>query len=91
MVSQRSADISDRLAADFPQVIVSSDNQAIVDGCDTVVLAIRPQIAERLGLTGGLGTVCASAAADSAAMLRLAKSQAEVRIIFPPCESHGGG
>ncbi|NTB95140.1 NAD(P)-binding domain-containing protein [Agrobacterium tumefaciens] len=48
MVSQRSADISARLAADFPQVIVSSDNQAIVDGCDTVMLAIRPQIAEEV-------------------------------------------
>lgn len=48
MVSQRSADISAALAADFPQVLVSSDNQAIVDGCDTVVLAIRPQIAEEV-------------------------------------------
>ncbi|ULJ75758.1 pyrroline-5-carboxylate reductase [Rhizobium gallicum] len=48
MVSQRSADVSARLAADFPQVLVSGDNQAIVDGCDTVVLAIRPQIAEEV-------------------------------------------
>lgn len=48
MVSQRSADISARLAVEFPQVIVSGDNQAIVDGCDTVVLAIRPQIAEEV-------------------------------------------
>lgn len=48
MVSQRSTDISAALAADFPQVIVSSDNQMIVDGCDTVVLAIRPQIAEEV-------------------------------------------
>lgn len=48
MVSQRSADISAALAADFPQVLVSSDNQSIVDGCDTVVLAIRPQIAEEV-------------------------------------------
>eukprot|EP01030_Chromulinospumella_sphaerica_P031874 gene31874-32549_t len=46
MVSMRSADISAALAAEFPQVLVSNDNQAIVDGCDTVVLAIRPQIAE---------------------------------------------
>ncbi|MDH0614898.1 MULTISPECIES: pyrroline-5-carboxylate reductase [unclassified Agrobacterium] len=48
MVSQRSADISARLAVEFPQVVVSGDNQAIVDGCDTVVLAIRPQIAEEV-------------------------------------------
>ncbi len=48
MVSQRSASISAALASDFPQVLVSGDNQAIVDGCDTVVLAIRPQIAEEV-------------------------------------------
>ncbi|AYM59751.1 pyrroline-5-carboxylate reductase [Agrobacterium fabrum] len=48
MVSQRSADIPARLAADFPQVIISGDNQMIVDGCDTVMLAIRPQIAEEV-------------------------------------------
>lgn len=48
MVSQRSADISAALATDFPQVLVSAHNQAIVDGCDTVVLAIRPQIAEEV-------------------------------------------
>ncbi|UDF32161.1 UNVERIFIED_ORG: NAD(P)-binding domain-containing protein (plasmid) [Roseateles sp. XES5] len=48
MVSMRSTEISAALAADFPQVLVSSDNQAIVDGCDTVVLAIRPQIAEEV-------------------------------------------
>lgn len=46
MVSARNADISARLAADFLQVIVTGDNQAIIDGCHTVVLAIRPQIAE---------------------------------------------
>ncbi|WP_119255622.1 pyrroline-5-carboxylate reductase [Shinella zoogloeoides] len=48
MVSFRSADVSARLAADFAEVLVSDDNQAIVDGCDTVVLAIRPQIAEEV-------------------------------------------
>ena len=32
MVSMRSADISARLAADFPAVIVAGDNQSIVDG-----------------------------------------------------------
>lgn len=48
MVSLRSADVSASLAADFPQVLVAGDNQAIVDGCDTVVLAIRPQIAEEV-------------------------------------------
>jgi pyrroline-5-carboxylate reductase len=42
MASKRSSDVSARLAADFPRVLVSGDNQAIVDGCDTVVFAVRP-------------------------------------------------
>ena len=48
MVSLRNAEISATLAADYPAVLVASDNQMIVDGCDTVVLAIRPQIAEEV-------------------------------------------
>lgn len=48
MVSRRGAEISTRLAADFPQVHVSDENQAILDACDTIVLAIRPQIAEEV-------------------------------------------
>lgn len=48
MVSARNAQIAARLAADFPAVAVSKDNQAIVNGCETVVLAIRPQIAEEV-------------------------------------------
>ncbi|RWC37636.1 MAG: pyrroline-5-carboxylate reductase [Mesorhizobium sp.] len=48
MVSHRNADVSAKLAADFPQVLVSRDNQAIVEGCDTLVLAIRPQVAEEV-------------------------------------------
>lgn len=56
MVSQRSADVSAELAADFSQVIVSSDNQAIVDGCDTVMLAIRPRSPRRSSGRYGSGT-----------------------------------
>lgn len=48
VVSERSTKVSSRLAAEFPQVLISADNQTIVDGCDTVVLAIRPQIAEEV-------------------------------------------
>ncbi|RWF05571.1 MAG: pyrroline-5-carboxylate reductase [Mesorhizobium sp.] len=48
VVSRRNADVSAKLAADFPQVLISSDNQAIVEGCNTLVLAIRPQIAEEV-------------------------------------------
>lgn len=48
MVSVRSADVSAKLAIDFPKIIVSHSNQAIIDDCDTVMLAIRPQIAEEV-------------------------------------------
>jgi pyrroline-5-carboxylate reductase len=48
MVSLRGREISAKLTAEFPAVLASGDNQAIVDGCDTVVLAIRPQIAEKV-------------------------------------------
>lgn len=73
MVSQRSADISAKLSADFPNVIVSGDNQAIVDDCDTVVLAIRPQIAEEvirpLRFRGGQNVISVVAATRRAALL----------------------
>jgi pyrroline-5-carboxylate reductase len=48
MVSQRSVEISAKLAADFPAVFVADDNQAIVDSCNTVVLAIRSQFVEEV-------------------------------------------
>lgn len=52
VVSARSAEVSDRLAARFPRVVsVAPNNQEIVDGSDIVVLAIRPQIARKV-LTG---------------------------------------
>ncbi|MGG2473860.1 NAD(P)-binding domain-containing protein, partial [Rhizobium sp. BR5] len=73
MVSQRSADISAKLATDFPQVIVSGDNQMIVDGCDTVMLAIRPQIAEEvirpLRFRDGQKVISVVAATDREALL----------------------
>ncbi|HEV7306323.1 pyrroline-5-carboxylate reductase [Ensifer sp.] len=73
VVSQRSADISARLASDFPQVHVSPDNQAIIDGCDTVVLAIRPQVAEEvlrpLQFRDGQKVISVIAATDRHALL----------------------
>jgi pyrroline-5-carboxylate reductase len=73
MVSQRSADISAKLSADFPTVIVSGDNQAIVDECDTVVLAIRPQIAEEvirpLRFRDGQSVISVVAATSRSALL----------------------
>jgi pyrroline-5-carboxylate reductase len=73
VVSQRSAEISAKLAVDFPQVSVSIDNQAIVDACDTVVLAIRPQIAEEvvrpLKFRDGQAVVSVVAATSRSALL----------------------
>lgn len=46
VVSPRGAAVAAGLAARFPEVTVAETNQAVVDQCDMVVLAIRPQIAE---------------------------------------------
>ncbi|MGH2341015.1 pyrroline-5-carboxylate reductase [Segnochrobactraceae bacterium EtOH-i3] len=48
LVSPRNAETSARLAAAYPAVRVAADNQAVLDGCDAVILAIRPQIAEEV-------------------------------------------
>ncbi|WP_285295703.1 pyrroline-5-carboxylate reductase [Aureimonas altamirensis] len=49
LLSPRSADRAARLAGRFPdQVTVAHDNQAVVDGSDIVVLAVRPQVAEQV-------------------------------------------
>lgn len=48
LVSPRGAEKAFALAAAFPAVEVAPDNQAVVDGSATVVLAVRPQDAERI-------------------------------------------
>lgn len=45
VLSPRSEDISAALAARHADVTVAPDNQAVLDECDTVMLAVRPQIA----------------------------------------------
>lgn len=45
LVSPRNADIAADLAARFATVEIAKDNQAVLDGSDLVVLAVRPQIA----------------------------------------------
>jgi pyrroline-5-carboxylate reductase len=44
-VSPRNAVVAGELAGRYPQVSVASSNQDVVDGCDVVVIAVRPQIA----------------------------------------------
>lgn len=44
-LSPRNAKIAAELAARYRNVQVAPDNQTVLDQCDTVVLAIRPQVA----------------------------------------------
>ena len=48
VLSPRGAAMAASLAARFPDVTVAESNQAVVDQCDMVVLAIRPQVAEEV-------------------------------------------
>src|SRR3546814_17844960 len=46
LLSPRNADIAADLASRFSHVSVASDNQAVIDDSDLVILAVRPQIAD---------------------------------------------
>lgn len=48
VLSPRGAGVAADLARRFPGVTVADSNQAVVDQCDLVVLAIRPQVAEEV-------------------------------------------
>jgi len=49
IVSPRNAEKATQLAVRFRHVTVAKDNQAIVDGCDCVFLALRPPMVSVLG------------------------------------------
>ena len=46
LLSPRNEIISGRLALRYSNVKVASDNQAVVDGADVVILSLRPQVTE---------------------------------------------
>ena len=48
LLSPRSAATAARLAASLPGVSVAASNQAVVEGASTVILSIRPQVAEEV-------------------------------------------
>lgn len=48
ILSPRSEAVAAGLAARFADVRVAPDNQAVLDACDTVMLAVRPQIAHEV-------------------------------------------
>lgn len=45
LLSPRNASVAAELAGRFPNVSVASANQEVVDRCETVVVAVRPQVA----------------------------------------------
>ncbi len=48
LLSPRGAAHSAALAARFPTMRIAADNQAVLDGSDVVVLAVRPQVAREI-------------------------------------------
>jgi pyrroline-5-carboxylate reductase len=44
-VSPRNSEAASLLADRFPAVHIGSSNQAVLDNCDTAILAVRPQVA----------------------------------------------
>lgn len=46
VLSPRNAATASRLAGQFPEVSIGSSNQEVLDRCDTILLAVRPQVAE---------------------------------------------
>jgi pyrroline-5-carboxylate reductase len=46
LLSPRNAETAARLATAFAGVRVAADNQAVLEGADLVILAVRPQVAE---------------------------------------------
>ena len=48
LLSPRNAALAADLAGRYPQVSVASSNQEVVDECDSIVVAVRPQIAEHV-------------------------------------------
>lgn len=45
LLSPRNEEIAASLASRYPDVRVAPDNQTVLDNCDTIMLAVRPQIA----------------------------------------------
>jgi pyrroline-5-carboxylate reductase len=46
VLSPRNPEVAAELASRYPRVTIAASNQEVLDNCDTIVLAVRPQIAE---------------------------------------------
>jgi pyrroline-5-carboxylate reductase len=51
-LSPRNAAVAKKLANRFNGVSISSSNQEVLDHCDTIVIAVRPQVAQDVLLKG---------------------------------------
>lgn len=75
VLSPRNAAVAADLAARFPGVHVAADNQAVLDACDTIMLGVRPQVAQEVlsGLTFRAGheivSLIATVSAEAVAAL----------------------
>lgn len=96
LVSPRNAGTAADLAGRFKQVAVATDNQAVVDGSDWVILAIRPQVGREVvaALKFKPGQKVLSLIApvadewlDDAVKPGLLVSRF---LVMPPCEMHVG-
>ncbi len=87
LVSARNAGTAAKLAADLAAVEVVDDNQAIVDRCDTVFLAVRPQVAESvikpLRFRDGQTVISVVAAVDRATLLDWIGAEVELAQAVP--------
>ena len=48
LLSPRNESVAACLASRYPDVHVAADNQAVLDDCDTIMLAVRPQVAREV-------------------------------------------
>jgi pyrroline-5-carboxylate reductase len=46
VLSPRNPEVAAALASRYPRISIAASNQEVLDNCDTVILAVRPQIAE---------------------------------------------
>ncbi|MER9293627.1 pyrroline-5-carboxylate reductase [Mesorhizobium sp. M0510] len=87
VVSPRNPDIAATLAKDFASVTVAVDNQSIVKSCDTIVLAVRPQVAKAvvrpLSFQNGQAVISVMAATDRATLLGWIGSDVRLTQAFP--------
>lgn len=96
LLSPRSASTVEALAGEFSAVEVAGSNQAVIDGSETVVLALRPQDAEEalrpLTFTADIDVISLMALVPLARVRELvapARSVARV-LALPPCAQRLG-